>query len=224
VSINVASVRRQITPTTAYVLRKEIHPGERLTAEHLSEIQVAGGVNTEILLTPAEVFQAGRADGSSSLEEQLEQTPRFASRISLPGELVVEHAFGGRETLQPGANEELLQVPRTAFRGGTEKLQPGQVIYLLSTDRSTSALPSSATPQELGPFRVALLETSEDDRGRVNGRQGTLPLIYRLNADGSPPEYAKALRRATVQSNQSALAVIEKGRRLATSKRTLASR
>ena len=128
------------------------------------------------------------------------------------GELVTKQSLGGRETIQPGANEELVQVPRSAFRGGADELQPGQFVYLLTSDRSSLGDPVQA--QELGPFRVALVEVSETTRSR-NKHNGTVPLIYQLDRNGNPPDYAIKLREAALMRNQNSLAILEKGRRFA---------
>lgn len=204
--LNVAAVRRQIVPTRVYAFAQSVNPGARLQAQHLQLVDVAGTVSTDVLVTPSDILLA--RDGGTelmSLEESLRESPRFVSRRMVAGELVSRASLGGRESIQPNNNEELIQVPRSLILGGGEELQPGQIVYFLAKKRRSSE--SSAF--DMGPFRVALTEQDSGQR-QSRDRQESIALIYRLDDSGLPTPAGSQLREAAL-SGEYSLTVIEKG-------------
>ncbi len=204
--LNLSAVRRQITPTIAYEVTADVLPGNRLSMSQIREVEVAGNLNRDVLLTPESLRGGIKASGESrDLKARLEENPQFFSKALSKGELLTKSALGGMESVQPGSGEELVVVHRKIINGA--ELYPGQVVHFLAKKQGYSR--DESEPQEIGPFRVALEPLdSEDNKSKL--KSDHVRLIFRLDASGNVPADAKILREASFTDSRYELTVIIK--------------
>lgn len=189
-SFNAAAVRSQIQPTRVYALQTDLPAGTRLTADHLSEVTLAGNLNRDGFLTPDDLVVKASEMGALSLEESLQRRPRILSKFMGRGELLSQASLGGLELMNLAENEEMVGIPIAQITGSVADLQPGQLLHF----RIASRFGEATTGQDVGPFRIGYREQKNEPQ--PGARPGLLPVVYLVGADGKPTATSERLLQA----------------------------
>lgn len=197
-AFNALAVRKQIAHIDAYELVKDVKIGTILSADDLHLVKVAGNLDKRALVTKELLNRLFELGESSS-----EQSNLILTRNMAKGELLTMASLGGRGTVQAGANQELVHVPRAIIRGNGKNLQPGQLVYFIVFKKRAD---EKSETVEIGPFQVAVERAKEKES--INDRD-SICLIYSLDANGRRTESTQWLHRA-IFGDAYSLAAIEK--------------
>jgi hypothetical protein len=183
--LNAVAVRSQIQPTYAFAFASDLPAGTRLRAEHLTQVELAGGMDRGFLVLPNNLLIQTNDHGQLSLEHSLEQQPRFLTKPMGKGELLSVACLGGSEDLRPRTNEGLVMAQRSQISGDGSGLMPGQIVHFLVTRQKSHGEPSRV----IGPFRIGLQELDSRNGSNVSDdpRRSVVPIVFLFNNDVPTP-------------------------------------